>query len=90
NPHSNALVNVLITDTGSDLVIEVTDIGPGISPVHIQESWKTGVTIKHDCDSHGIGLYLVNRYVTDANGFISVDNADPHGCIFSVFIPNKC
>ena len=90
NPHSNALVNVLITDTGSDLVIEVTDNGPGISPEHINEIWKKGVTIKQDSDSHGIGLYLVNRYVTDANGFISVDNADPHGCIFSVFIPNKC
>lgn len=89
NPSSNCIVDVLITDAGDDLVIEITDNGTGIAPHLIDEIWKKGVTNKQDSHNHGIGLYLVNRYVTHANGFISVDNTEPQGCIFSVFIPNK-
>jgi two-component system cit operon sensor histidine kinase CitA len=89
NLASNRTVDVLITDAGNDLVIEVTDNGTGIAPHLIDEIWKKGVTNKQDRHNHGIGLYLVNRYVTHANGFISVDNTEPQGCIFSVFIPNK-
>ncbi|WP_409439429.1 ATP-binding protein [Psychromonas sp. GE-S-Ul-11] len=89
NPDVESVVNILITDAGNDLVIEVTDNGPGIALDLIDDIWKKGVTIKHDNHSHGIGLYLVHRYVTHANGFIVVDNGDSLGCIFSVFIPNK-
>jgi len=85
-----AIVNVLITDAGADLVIEVTDNGPGIAPDLIDDIWTKGVTNKADNQNHGIGLYLVHRYVTHANGFVIVDNAEPQGCIFSVFIPNNC
>ncbi len=42
-----------------------------------------------DSDGHGIGLYLINRYVTNAGGVILVDNAEPKGSIFSIFIPNS-
>jgi len=89
NSSSNRIVDVLITDAGDDLVIEITDNGTGIAPHLIDEVWKKGVTNKQDSHNHGIGLYLVNRYVTHANGFICVDNTEPQGCIFSVFIPNK-
>lgn len=90
NPDSNCIVNVLITDAGDDLVIEISDNGTGLAPDLIDEIWKKGVSNKQDSDNHGIGLYLVHRYVTHANGFILVDNAELQGCIFSVFIPNKC
>ena len=95
NPASNNIVDVLITDSGDDLVIEVTDNGTGIAPHLMDEIWKKGVSNKQDYYiqnnnyNHGIGLYLVNRYVTHANGFITVDNTEPQGCIFSVFVPNK-
>ena len=90
NPDSNCIVNVLITDAGDDLVIEISDNGTGLAPDLIDEIWKKGVSNKQNSDNHGIGLYLVHRYVTHANGFILVDNAELQGCIFSVFIPNKC
>ncbi|WP_299665854.1 sensor histidine kinase [uncultured Psychromonas sp.] len=89
NLSSNRIIEVLITDSGDDLVIEVTDNGTGIKPHLIDDIWKKGITNKQDSHNHGIGLYLVQRYVTHANGFIIVDNAEPQGCIFSVFIPNK-
>jgi two-component system cit operon sensor histidine kinase CitA len=90
NINSNRIVEVLITDAGDDLVIEITDNGTGIAPELIDNIWEKGVTNKQDSHNHGIGLYLVERYVTHANGFILVDNTEPQGCIFSVFIPNKC
>jgi len=89
NLTSNRIVDVLITDSGEDLVIEITDNGLGIAPNLIDEIWKKGFTNKQDSHNHGIGLYLVHRYVTNANGFITIGNAEPQGCIFSVFIPNK-
>lgn len=85
---SNRIIDVLLTDLGDDLVIEVTDNGTGIDASFINEIWKKGVTSKQNGHNHGIGLYLVNRFVRDANGFITVDHAEPQGCIFSVFIPN--
>ncbi|MGO1190154.1 ATP-binding protein [Vibrio casei] len=90
NPTSNRTIDVLITDAGEDLVIEITDNGIGIDPYLIDDIWKKGVTTKKDDhQSHGIGLYLVHSYVMQANGFITVDKAEPQGCIFSIFIPNK-
>ncbi len=82
-------VSVLITDAGQDLLIEVADNGTGLSPQEKTEIWKRGVTRKPDADNHGIGLYLVQRHVDYAGGFINIDDASPQGCIFSVFIPNK-
>lgn len=89
NASSSRIVDVLLSDAGSDLVIEVTDNGVGIEPHLWQRIWKKGFTSKADKQNHGIGLYLVHQYVNQANGFITLDDASPQGCIFSVFIPNQ-
>ncbi|WP_159652612.1 ATP-binding protein [Vibrio atypicus] len=89
NPASEKIVNVLITDAGDDLVIEVSDNGCGISNDIASTIFSRGVTSKDDREGHGIGLYLINRYVTNAGGVILVDDAEPKGTIFSIFIPNK-
>lgn len=89
NPDSSKVVKILITDASHELVIEVTDNGCGISPEIASNIFARGVTSKDDEDKHGIGLYLINRYVTNAGGVILVDNAEPKGTIFSLFIPNS-
>ncbi|CAH8206565.1 ATP-binding protein [Vibrio aestuarianus] len=89
NPVSVKVVNVLITDAGDDLVIEVSDNGCGISGDIAGTIFSRGVTSKDDREGHGIGLYLINRYVTNAGGVILVDDAEPKGTIFSIFIPNR-
>lgn len=89
NPSSAKIVNVLITDAGDDLVIEVSDNGCGIADDIASTIFSRGVTSKDDTEGHGIGLYLINRYVTNAGGVILVDDAEPKGTIFSIFIPNK-
>ncbi|MGO1298541.1 MAG: ATP-binding protein [Vibrio sp.] len=88
NPLTSGVVTVLLSDAGHDLIIEVTDNGQGLPPDNIDSIFKKGVTSKADHNQHGIGLYLVNQYVQQANGFINIDEAEPQGCIFSIFIPN--
>lgn len=88
NRQSNRKVDVLLSDAGQDLVIEVTDNGTGLASDQRDEIWKKGVTSKADKNQHGIGLYLVHHYVTQAHGFVTIDDAEPQGCIFSVFVPN--
>ena len=88
NPTSSQEVSILLTDASDELVIEVADNGTGI-PDNIADSLFTkGVSSKNQ-PGHGIGLYLVNRFVTLAGGTILVDDAEPQGTIFSIFIPNK-
>ncbi|UGA57461.1 ATP-binding protein [Vibrio sp. VB16] len=89
NPESNKKVSLLITDASHELVIEVADNGCGIPAELAADIFNRGVTSKMDSDGHGIGLYLINRYVTNAGGVILVDNAEPKGSIFSIFIPNS-
>lgn len=89
NSTSNKIITLLITDAGSEIVIEIADNGCGIDPEIAGTIFNRGVTSKNDNKGHGIGLYLINRYVTNAGGVILVDNAEPKGAIFSIFIPNN-
>lgn len=89
NSASNKIITLLITDAGSEIVIEIADNGCGIDPEIAGTIFNRGVTSKNDNKGHGIGLYLINRYVTNAGGVILVDNAEPKGAIFSIFIPNN-
>lgn len=89
NINSHNTIDILLSDAGQDLVLEITDNGIGIDSASLNNIWKKGFTSKQNKQSHGIGLYLVQKYVTQANGFITVDNAEPQGCIFSIFLPNS-
>ncbi|EKO3940997.1 GHKL domain-containing protein, partial [Vibrio metschnikovii] len=88
NQTKSPYVGILITDAGQDILIEVSDNGSGLSIQEKEVIWNRGVTRKDDKEDHGLGLYLVDHYVKQAGGFINIDNAEPQGCIFSVFIPN--
>ncbi|MFI8416687.1 ATP-binding protein [Serratia sp. NPDC078593] len=83
-PHD--AVELYINDNGNELVVEVADHGTGIAPEIRATLFEQGVTTKEH-DDHGIGLYLVASHVSQAQGCIEVSDNDPHGTIFSLFIP---
>lgn len=83
-PH--APVEVLIKLTEHELIIEVADQGVGIDPELRERIFERGITTKIHGD-HGIGLYLIESYVTQAGGAIEVADNTPRGAIFSLFIP---
>ncbi|AWH88393.1 sensor histidine kinase DpiB [Limnobaculum parvum] len=86
NPNSNKLIEFFISDEGSELIIEVSDNGCGIDPDIRDTIFTRGVTSKNSGD-HGIGLYLVKTYVDQYNGTITIDDNEPSGTVFSIFIP---
>lgn len=79
-------VEVLIKLNDRELIIEVADRGVGIKPEIRERIFERGITTKTRGD-HGIGLYLIDSYVTQAGGSIEVADNMPRGTIFSLFIP---
>jgi hypothetical protein len=58
------------------------------SPEIRERIFERGITTKTRGD-HGIGLYLIESYVTQAGGAIEVADNTPRGAIFSLFIPPR-
>ena len=85
-PLPHAPVEVLIKLSEQELIIEVADQGVGIKPEIRERIFERGITTKTRGD-HGIGLYLIESYVTQAGGAIEVADNIPRGAIFSLFIP---
>ncbi len=85
-PLPHAPVEVLIKLSEQELIIEVADQGIGIKPEIREQIFERGITTKTRGD-HGIGLYLIESYVTQAGGAIEVADNTPRGAIFSLFIP---
>ena len=86
SPLPHAPVEVLIKLSEQELIIEVADQGVGIKPEIRDRIFERGITTKTRGD-HGIGLYLIESYVTQAGGAIEVADNTPRGAIFSLFIP---
>lgn len=85
-PLPHEAVEVLIKLNERELIIEVADQGIGINPDIRERIFERGITTKTHGD-HGIGLYLIESYVTQAGGSIEVTDNAPRGAIFSLFIP---
>ncbi|MDR0805564.1 MAG: sensor histidine kinase DpiB [Enterobacteriaceae bacterium] len=86
NPDSNKMIEFYISDESEELVIEVSDNGSGIEPQIRERIFTRGVTSKRSGD-HGIGLYLVKTYIDQYHGTVTIDDNDPCGTVFSIFIP---
>ncbi|HGF6559697.1 TPA: sensor histidine kinase DpiB [Providencia alcalifaciens] len=88
NEAGNKQVELYISDENNEIVIEVADQGCGF-PLELQDKWfERGTTTKTDAvDGHGIGLFLVASYVNQCNGAVIIEDNQPYGTVFSIFIP---
>ncbi|WP_058912374.1 ATP-binding protein [Entomohabitans teleogrylli] len=86
-PGSNKQIECLINSEGPEVVIEVADQGTGIDNRIRERIFERGVTTSGNGD-HGIGLWLVHSYVTQAGGAIVIEDNIPHGTIFTLYIPH--
>jgi two-component system, CitB family, sensor histidine kinase CitS len=84
---SKGEVNFFALDIGEDIIIEVTDNGPGIHPDAVYEVFKQGFTTKKKSD-HGFGLANVQKIVRSLGGYVQV-TSDDKGTTFSVYIPKE-
>jgi two-component system cit operon sensor histidine kinase CitA len=88
NPDGNKIVELYLSDEGTEVVIDVADQGCGVPEVLREAIFEQGVSTKTDNkDAHGIGLYLIVSYISRCGGVITLEDNEPCGSLFSVFIP---
>jgi len=67
--------------------LDIMDTGAGISPKVKERLFEPYFSTKRG--GTGLGLVIVNRIITDHNGFIRVKDNDPMGTIFTIELPVK-
>ncbi len=82
----NRKVELSFTDLGNDLVFEVEDSGPGVSPEQSEEIFERGVSTKGR-EQRGLGLYLARERLRKMGGQIMVLESRLGGALFTVTIP---
>ncbi|HSX46074.1 MAG TPA: HAMP domain-containing sensor histidine kinase [Candidatus Saccharimonadia bacterium] len=87
---SNRLVRVAIKLKPRELLIELRDWGKGIPIENQPKIFEPFYSTKKVGDSLGLGLAIVNQYVTDDfSGSISVESSPSAGTCFRVRLPAK-
>ena len=86
NNQGDKSIHLFLSDRTDEIVLEVSDQGCGIDDKIRNSIFQPGVTSQNS-NEHGIGLHLVSTYVKKANGYITFEDNEPYGTIFSVFIP---
>jgi two-component system cit operon sensor histidine kinase CitA len=81
-------VTLYLAESEDEVIIEVADNGCGIDEAIRGRIFERGVSSKAAGEGErGIGLYLVQTYVKQAGGAITVGDNEPCGTILSVFVP---
>lgn len=80
----NGLIEIIVTDGGEKVIIEIADNGPGISESEIKQIFDPFFTTKPTGEGIGIGLSIVDNILRDFGGKISVGNRAEGGACFRV------
>ena len=83
-------VNVYVRAEGGQIILQVTDNGPGISPTdqpRIFEKFFRGENVPENVPGSGLGLSIVKSIVDNHQGRIWVESALGHGSTFFVVLP---
>ncbi|WP_050183095.1 ATP-binding protein [Domibacillus robiginosus] len=83
-----ALVSVSFTDIGRELIFDIEDNGPGISPEEEEQIFTEGFTTK-DGDNHGIGLAIVKNTLQKLKGDLYISRSSFGGAQFTITIPKE-
>ncbi|HEY4426332.1 MAG TPA: ATP-binding protein [Pyrinomonadaceae bacterium] len=75
-------VSVSAAREDGNVVIQVRDTGPGISPADLQKIFIPFFTTK--AKGHGIGLALTHRIITQHGGTLTAANSLDGGAVFTV------
>ncbi len=86
-------IQVFMTDIGCDLIFEIEDSGPGVSVDLADKIFLkaySGKASKGDLGNiHGVGLYLVDQYVRQLKGQITVSTGELGGALFTLSLPKQ-
>ena len=80
-------IEVRLNQEGSNVVLEVEDNGPGLSPAAAAAVFEPHVTSKTSGSSLGLGLAICRALVERFGGTISVDSVPNERTVFCVTLP---
>lgn len=78
-------VRVALQARQSDLILTVSDDGPGFEPELLEHGIRTFRTTR--TDGTGLGLAVVQRYVHEQGGLLQLSNRLPHGACVTLTLP---
>lgn len=80
-------VTVTLRETADELVLQVADTGPGLSPDNVRDAFRRGWSTRQAQAAHGrgLGLALVEQVVRRRGGTVDVRNDG--GAVFTVRLP---
>ena len=89
---ASGAVTLLADRDGHDLVIRVSDTGPGMAPEAVDRAFQQyvqgGATINREFGGAGLGLTIANRLTAALGGSIEVDSRLGLGSTFTVRMPD--
>ena len=89
----NSHISVHVTQKDKEVIIDVSDDGPGISdeikPFIFDMFYIGDMTIADSGRSLGLGLALCKSIMNAHDGTIAIFDNHPHGCIFRLTLPIK-
>ncbi|MGK7376594.1 ATP-binding protein [Planococcus sp. 1R117A] len=84
-PESERIVRLLLSDNGSEILIEVEDSGEGVDAKILSTLFKKRISTKAGND-RGFGLLKVYENVKDLQGEIAMETGDLGGALFIISI----
>lgn len=88
--NANGEVRISIRSEADQLILQVTDQGPGISPAdqqHIFDKFYRGSNVPSDIQGSGLGLAIVKNIVENHQGRIWVESSVGKGSSFFIVLP---
>jgi two-component system NtrC family sensor kinase len=80
-------LTVTTESVGGDLVVRVTDTGPGITPEHLPRVFNPFFTTKPVGEGTGLGLSISDGIVREHGGRIRAESRSGHGATFIIELP---
>lgn len=77
---------IKLYEENDQIIIVVADNGKGINRINQQRIFEKFQRAEESGQGSGVGLYLVNKIVTDAGGRIELDSEPERGSIFKIFL----
>lgn len=91
NTSVRPVVNLGCTISGREIIITVSDNGPGIPDEHKQKIFGQFYRIPsgnvHDVKGYGLGLSYVQKIIRAHKGTVTVEDNMPKGCVFTIKLP---